>query len=210
MRTIFCKTNYHNYKPLVNELFKKTDFAQPFFNAQEIKTANGFKAFKKQLEWLSGRYMIKQLIHSQFLPDLSLEQISIGTLEEGAPFVTALPDLPVSLSHSYDFTAAAACEDRSRTIGLDIEKIRKKPDAGFIKTAFTQKEIRQMPDTAESIFRHWTIKEAFLKYIKRGFNESLHKVEVIDNTILHHGKKMDLTIQSLKIADDYILSLVCD
>ena len=124
--------------------------------------------------------------------------------------VTNLPDLPMSLSHSYDFTAAAVCENRSKTIGLDIEKIREKPDHAFMKTAFTKQEIRHIPDTAESIFTHWTIKEAYLKYIKKGFHESLHKVEVIDNTIYHHGKKKAVTVQSIKIAEDYILSLVCD
>lgn len=210
IRSIFSKTTYHNYRPMVNEIFKKDDFVPGIFHTDEMNIVNGFKAFKKQAEWLSGRYLVKQLIHSRFLGDSPLDRITLGALDQGAPFVSNLPDLPVSLSHSYDYTAVAVCGDTGKTIGLDLEKIQKKPDHGFLKTAFTSREIRHMPDDAESIFKHWTIKEAFLKYIKKGFHESLHKVEVIDNTIRHHGTRLDLTIRSAKIADDYIVSLVCD
>lgn len=211
IRSIFCKTVYHNYTALVNEIFEKNDFVPGLFSQGEIDTVNSFKAFKKQIEWLSGRYLIKQLIGTNYLPKMPRNRIMLGALEQGAPFVIDLPDLPISLSHSYDYTAAAVCHDRSKTIGLDLEKIREKPDRTFLKTAFTKEEIRHMPDTAESIFKHWTIKEAFLKYIKKGFNESLHKVEVIDNTIYHRGeKKTVVNFQSVKITKDYILSLVHD
>ncbi len=208
--SIFSKTSYHNSRPLVNEIFQKADFKPDLFNRNELIAVNGFKAFKKQLEWLSGRFLVKSMIQDLFLPHTGLDDISLGALDEGAPFVIQMPDLPVSLSHSYDYTAAAVCRDRTKTLGLDIEKIREKPDDAFMNTAFTKEEIRHMPDDAFSVFTHWTVKEAYLKYIKRGFNESLHKVEVIDNTIRHHGRPVDLTIQSVKIAEDYVLSLVCD
>ena len=210
IRSIFSKTTYHTYKPMVNEIFKKEDFEPGVFHRDEMAAVNGFKAFKKQVEWLSGRYLAKQLIRSRFLPDTPLDRICLGALDEGAPFVRILPDLPVSLSHSHDYTAVAVCDDRLRTIGIDLEKIRQKPDDGFMKTAFTRRERSRMPDTAASVFTHWTVKEAFLKYIKKGFHESLHKVEIINHTIWHHGKQLDLTIRSVNITDEYVLSLVFD
>jgi len=195
---------------MVNEIFQKDDFIAPFFSHEEISTINGFRALKKQIEWISGRYLIKQMIQQLFLKSASLDQIILSYLEQGAPFLTSHPDLPVSLSHSNDYTAAACCKNKKKTLGIDIEKIAKKPDVYFMKTAFTQNEILNLKDDVLEIFKNWTIKEAYLKYIQKGFNESLHRVEVINNEILHNNKKINVDIFSTIINDDYVLSLVSD
>ncbi|MFH2061218.1 MAG: 4'-phosphopantetheinyl transferase superfamily protein [Pseudomonadota bacterium] len=201
---------YHNLQPMVNEIFKKEDFDISCFNLSEIKAINSFKALKKQMEWMAGRYIIKQMIHSVFLNDLPLEKINLSYHNHGAPFVTNHPDIPISLSHSHDYTAAACSIIPDQTLGIDIEKISKKPGHAFLNTAFTKIEIMNMEDDAASIFKHWTIKEAYLKYIKEGFNESLHKVEFIKDHIYHHQKRIDVDIFSTRISTDYVLSLVSD
>ncbi|WP_457552152.1 4'-phosphopantetheinyl transferase family protein [Desulfobacula sp.] len=208
---VFSKKTYHNVKPLRNETFKKNDFIKPFFSEEEINTINSFKALKKQIEWICGRYLIKQMVQHLFLFNVSFDQITLSYLEQGAPFLTLNPDIPVSLSHSNDFTTAACTENKGQTIGIDIEKIAKKPDAYFMKTAFTQNEILNLEDeTAVQIFKNWTIKEAYLKYIKKGFNESLHKVEVLNNKIWHNKKRINVDVYSTFIDDEYVLSLVSD
>ncbi len=210
INSFFTSGTYHNCRPMVNEIFKKQDFAFPCFNDAEIKTINQFKALKKQLEWMAGRYLIKQMIQTFFLKDLPLERITLSYKDQGAPFVTDHPDIPISLSHSNEYTAVACSLNLKQTLGIDVEKISKKPDAAFLKTAFTKNEIMHMPDEAAQIFRHWTIKEAYLKYIKKGFNESLHKVEVIHDQIFHHEKTIGVDIFSTQIENDYMLSLVSD
>lgn len=209
IQSIFGDRKVHHTRPQVNETFKKEDFISPVFSRAELHTINGFKALKKQIEWISGRYLIKQMMQHFFLKTVPLDHITLSYLDEGAPFVTNAPDIPVSLSHSNDYTAVACCENTHRTIGIDIEKITKKPDIYFLKTAFTQNEILNLKDDAARIFKHWTIKEAYLKYIKKGFNESLHKVEVINNEILHNQKKIDVDVYSAFI-DEYVLSLISD
>ena len=114
------------------------------------------------------------------------------------------------MSHSNDYTAAACCKDKGETIGVDIEKITKAPDSFFMKTAFTQNEILNLKNQAALIFKNWTIKEAYLKYIKKGFNESLQKVEVINNEIFHNNNKINVNVFSTFIDTDYVLSLVSD
>ena len=210
IHSIFNKGRSCDFKSMVNEIFQKDDFIAPFFSHEEISTINGFRALKKQIEWISGRYLIKQMIQQLFLKSASLDQIILSYLEQGAPFLTSHPDLPVSLSHSNNYTAAACCKDKKKTLGIDIEKIAKKPDVYFMKTAFTQNEILNLKDDALEIFKNWTIKEAYLKYIQKGFNESLHRVEVINNEILHNNKKINVDIFSTIINDDYVLSLVSD
>ena len=208
IHSIFSKDTYHNFRPMVNEIFKKKDFIEVFLNNEEINTINNFKALKKQIEWICGRYIIKRMIQHVFFQGSSLDQITLSYLEQGAPFLTDYPDIPVSLSHSNDYTAAACCKNKEQTIGIDIEKITKKPDIYFIRTAFTQNEILNLKDDAAQIIKNWTIKEAYLKFIKKGFNESLHRVEVIDNEILHNKKKINVDVCSTFIDNDYVLSLV--
>lgn len=45
--SIFIKGRYHNYRPVMNEIFGKDDFIKPFLSGEEIRTINGFKALKK-------------------------------------------------------------------------------------------------------------------------------------------------------------------
>jgi len=207
IESILSNGIHPDYKSILNELFKKNNFIKPFFNDEEISTINSFKALKKQIEWVSGRVLIKQMLHHFFLKTVPFDQITLSYLEQGAPFVTQRPFIPVSLSHSSDYTTAACCKDKGQIIGLDIEKIANKPDIFFLKTAFTQNEIVHLKDNTDRIFKNWTIKEAYLKYIKKGFNESLHSVEVINDEIWHNKKKISVDVYSTFI-DDYVLSLV--
>lgn len=194
---------------MVNQIFQKDDFDPAFLNSEEIEAVNRFKALKKQTEWFCGRYLMKEMIRYVFLKEIPLSGITISYLDQGAPMIENCPDIPISLSHSNDYTTVACSTDKSLTFGIDTEKIADKPDSYFLKTAFTQNEIEHLDDTAEHIFKNWTIKEAYLKYIKKGFNESLKKVEVINNTIYHHGKKMALDVSS-QFIDGYVISLVSD
>jgi len=205
---VFVAAPDPNYKRMPCQEIKQKNFSIPFLSTSELTTVNGFKAQKKQIEWICGRFALKTLTRELCCPT-PLSDIKISYQEKGAPFLNDYPDIPISLSHSGDYTAAALSLNH-RTMGIDIEKIRKKPDAFFMKTAFTQREISQIPPTARDIYRHWTLKEAFLKYIKMGFNESLHMVEIIDNEIFHHGEKQILNSWSRTIDDQYILNIVAD
>jgi len=208
IHSIFKEKKFSDFRALPNEVFEKKDFMTPFLAPEEIRTINGFKALKKQMEWISGRYLIKQMMQQAFLENTCPDQITLSYLAQGAPFLTTHPDMPVSLSHSNDYTAAAWCKNKGQTIGIDIEKITKMPDAFFMKTAFTQNEILNLKQGAAQVFKNWTIKEAYLKYIKKGFNESLHRVEVINDEIWHDSRKINVAVYSTLINDDYVLSLV--
>jgi len=208
IESVLHSRSHPDVKQMRNSLFVKNNFLLPFLNSEEIDIINGFKAQKKQMEWMSGRYLVKLMIQSAFLHNTSLEQINIDYLDEGAPFLNSAPEIPISLSHSNNYTAAACSKNRTKIMGIDIEKIGKKPDAWFLKTAFTKKEISHLQDSSASIFKNWTIKEAYLKYIKKGFNESLHNVEVIDAAIWHNKTRINVDIYSTIVDNDYILSLV--
>ncbi len=206
---IFSKATYHNFKFPVNEIFKKNDFPQSFLSDGEILTLNGFRALKKQIEWVCGRYLLKQMTAGCFPDSLPLDRITFSYGPEGAPFPDNLPRMPLSLTHSHDYVAAACSTDFGIGLGLDVEKIGAMPDPWFLKTAFTQNELRYLENDPAEVFRHWTIKEAYLKYIKKGFHENLHRVEVIHDAVFHHGRRADVDIFCRTLDPDYMMSLVC-
>ncbi len=207
-QSLLCDKTVYDSSQIKNILFSKDHFSISFLSGDEIDTLNGFKAMKKQIEWMSGRYLIKLMIKYHFFHDLPLEKINLAYLDEGAPFLTCDPDIPFSISHSNNYAVAVCCKNRKKTVGIDIEKITEKTDTLFLKTAFTKKEISYLQDNAASVFRNWTIKEAYLKYIKKGFNESLHNVEIIGNDIWHNKTRIKVNVFSTLISENYILSLV--
>jgi 4'-phosphopantetheinyl transferase len=207
---IFCTPPDLSYKTMANRFFEPNNFKIAFLSTEELATVNGFKAQKKQVEWICGRFSLKTLVKEALDPTIPLSNIQISYQEKGAPFLNAYPDVPISLSHSGDYTAVSLGQNRRTTMGIDIEQIGKMPDTFFMKTAFTPREIHHMTQTAHEIFRHWTLKEAFLKYIKMGFNENLHMVEIIGEQIFHQEKKQRLNSWSRTIEDQYILSIVAD
>ncbi len=238
MDYVFSEKKYcsSNFKVQRSIFFKKSDLTANFFSEEELDTINGFKAFKKQIEWMAGRCLIKHMvlkysdrekIHSvTYIKNrtkknqkIKLDHIIISHHDQGAPFLEKWPLLKISISHSGKYAAAAICVIKEKEIGLDIEKIGKMPDASFMKLAFTEKEIASLkhypqntPQCHEEIFKKWTLKEAFLKFIKKGFNESLHRVEILDNQIFHNNRKQAVSIFSTIIGNDikerYSLSMI--
>jgi 4'-phosphopantetheinyl transferase len=199
-----------NYNIIRNRTIDKNDFLIPFLSDSELETLNKFKSFKKQIEWFSGRFLLKNCL-SLLINDVDdLQNILVAYEKEGAPFLPGFPHIKISLSHSGNMAVLGVCVKQDVDIGIDIEQFRKKPDENFLKAAFTQNEIINMDDTVESILRNWTAKEAFLKYIKKGFNESLHKVEIIDNRVFHNKQEMRVSLFSEIIDNDYVLSMVTD
>ena len=197
-----------NYNIIRNQTIDKQDFLIPYLSDLELKTLNNFKSLKKQIEWLSGRFLLKSCL-SLFLKDIDkLENIKVVYEKEGAPFLPGFPNIKISLSHSGNYAAVGICTDNNLDIGIDLEEFRKKPDKSFIKTAFTQNEIKSMDNTIEDILTKWTVKEAFLKYIKKGFNESLHRVEVIGKRVLYNQKEVQVSVFSEIINKSYVLSSV--
>jgi 4'-phosphopantetheinyl transferase len=189
-------------------MFDPRMFTIIFLSDDEMRQVNRFKALKKQIEWLCGRFAVKTLARDLLGLDMPLEEIRIAYREKGAPYLAQFPQVPISLSHSGNYTAAAISLDPGIGVGIDIEKIGDMPAPSFMNTAFTKQEIAHMPAAASAVFANWTLKEAFLKYLGLGFNESLHHVAVIDAQIFHHGKSQPVSTWQAVIDGRYALSLV--
>ena len=204
-----------DFRAMRSRIFDRSSFSRTFLHPDELADINGFKTLKKQVERICSRFLIKQLLrHTLQLENTPYPDITIAYEDQGAPYLPGHESRSISLSHSNDLTAGAiSLNDRTR-IGLDIECIEKMPDEYFLKTAFTARECDTLVREAPSIYRQWTIKEAYLKFIKKGFNESLHQVEIVNDRIYHHGGPADVRIHSWRISSsienspEYAVSLV--
>ena len=59
------------------------------------------------------------------------------------------------------------------------------------------------------VYKNWTIKEAFLKYIKRGFHEPIYNIEILDDILYYKGEQQNhLTSVSKFLYNDYVLSII--
>jgi 4'-phosphopantetheinyl transferase len=206
--TVFRPGMQPDGQSMKHRVFDYPMFEKQFLSHDEMVQGNRFKALKKQMEWICGRFALKSLAKDALDLDLDLEKIRITYREKGAPYLVQFPRVPISLSHSGDYTAVALSRDPDILLGIDIEKITDLPGASFMKTAFTKEEIAHMPKTAEAVFANWTLKEAFLKYLGLGFNESLHKVSVINRQIFHNSQEQAVNTRLEIIDDRYALGLV--
>ena len=178
-----------------------------YFSKSDFKRVNNFKILKKQAEWMAGRVAVKRLAA------LSLNEkenrIKISVKEGGAPFLHDFPDSRISISHSEQF-AVACIGLHKRMVAVDIEKIEAGRMKSIGRVAFSIRELEQLKNKSDDVYyTFWTVKEAFLKYIEKGFAEGLKKVEFLDGDIFHYEKKVaGIIIDSRIIEKDYAFTMI--
>ncbi len=208
LKTLHDNHRFHEFASRRPARFSPHDFTHPFLSSEELERVNQFKSLKKQIEWMAGRSLVKEMVGAVTPKGTVISDITIEYREEGAPFLPRYPETQVSITHSGNYAAVALCCDHHRTMGLDLEAIGPVPEPGFMRLAFTPREREYMGSDPIKIFRSWTLKEAFLKYIQRGFNESLHQVEILDDVILYRDVKARVNLFSATLGPDYLISLV--
>ena len=101
-------------------------------------------------------------------------------------------DLQFNLSHSEDLTLIAV--SRGTAVGIDVERMRRIPDALQIVNRFfsldERRYLNSLPpaEFEEGFFACWTAKEAFLKGIGKGLSHPLENFSII----LSNGESVGL------------------
>ena len=178
-----------------------------FFSDHDFQRINRFKVLKKQVEWMAGKIAVKILAEIQGLSHDGHTQVAAE--ESGAPFLTDFPRIPISISHSGDYAVAAMGHPGQR-LALDIERVEAERMRSIMHVAFSDREQARLSGKSDKdLYLAWTMKEAFLKYIKKGFSEGLKKVEIMEDRILYHGETVgDIEISTEFFQDDYAFSLI--
>jgi len=178
-----------------------------YFTADDFQRINHFKVMKKQVEWMAGKAAVKILACEKGLAPES--EIRLAAEDSGAPFLMDFPDIPISISHSGDY-AVCAMGERDGIVAVDIEQIEPGRMQTFVRVAFSDREIQLLQGRSDQDhYLAWTMKEAFLKYIKKGFAEGLKKVEIMNGQIIHHGQPvLGIEILSELFENDYALTVI--
>lgn len=188
-------------------LFQLESDLSAFFSRDEFEIINRLKVLKKQVEWMAGRAAIKNLVASMGLA--SRNSVAVSYEKCGAPFLCKFPELTISISHSGSY-AVAGIGKSGAAVAVDIEKIvyyRMKSISGV---AFTERELDHLQNAEEKEFYiNWTRKEAFVKYVKKGFTEGLKSVEIINGAVIHNGTPVNgISIDSEIIAEEYAFTII--
>ena len=155
----------------------------------EIETVQRFKSFKRQVEWLAGRLAVKNLVAACLDPGRPATEINIYHERDGAPFLPDFTNHCLSITHAGRFAVAGLSPDPAQAIGVDIERLPVPSNEAFLDLAFSQRERAALdPADQPALVRAWTLKEAYLKYIRQGFHQSLKQVEFLEGVLLDGGQ----------------------
>ena len=213
IRQYMVGVSVDTYRSSKNVNLDKSFFKKEILSKEEIDFINTFKTLKKQVEWTCGRFAVKTLVVSHEVSNFTpynYDDVTVSYRKEGAPYLKDFPDYRISISHSKEYALAGLCTNPAVSFGLDIEKIVFNDVNPVINVAFSDKEIKNFQDmTHAKIYKDFTLKEAFLKYIKKGFNESLKKIEIINGKIYWYNELVtNLKVVSKVLKSRYAFSLL--
>lgn len=177
--------------------------AEEFLNERELAVYKAFKIDKRKKEWLGGRYALKTLACNFF--NFDIKHMEVKNLASGKPilFVPGGTKLPVSITHSGAY-AAAAIALTGQAIGLDIEAIEQRSPT-WVKQCFDKREISS--NSAPFLTELWAKKEAVLKFLGVGLKLSCADINFIFGKLEFQGKALDMWAKqgspniSLKVQD---------
>ena len=181
---------------------------EALFMAAETERASGFRVLKKQAEWLCGRLAVKQAVAEVL--GVSPRGVTVDTEPEGAPFLAGNKATPISISHSGDHAVAVVSTRTGCRVAVDLEQVEAGRMPHVARVAFTPREINELDGASDAEwYRRWTLKEAYLKYIAKGFHESLKKVEILNRGICHNGEAVaGIAWDTPQFREGYQLSVV--
>lgn len=119
---------------------------------------------------LASRALLRALLHHQW--ENGWSRTPVDHTPKGAPFLRSEPECSISVSHSGQLVAVAACEGNS--IGIDIERIDLKLSMMSIaRKRFHTFETRALASMGrharpDAFFAWWAAKEAVAKCLRQG------------------------------------------
>ena len=154
----------------------------------ELERYQSFRFDKRARDWLSGRWVAKNLIFSLLETEnsLSMVDITVGNHPAGDPFVILRGEIlngSLSISHRGGKSTAAFTSIPNVSIGIDLELIEEKSE-GFIEDYFTERETKGVMSFTKvgkrDLFASllWSAKEAILKAHQIGLRIDTREMEL--------------------------------
>ncbi|HYG38073.1 MAG TPA: 4'-phosphopantetheinyl transferase superfamily protein [Cytophagales bacterium] len=196
----YCKWGIWEINESLDELIHKVDF--------DIEDKSEYEQIHnetKQLEWLTGKLLIKGLVEH-----CGAKYSGIYKDSQGKPFLHNLP-YHISITHSNKYVGCII--NFRSSVGIDLEKIKVK--VHNVQTKFlSAPEIETANEDLETLTKFWCAKEALYKLIgKKGviFSRDINvdlNIESLNGSgfIYYNGIVYTKDIQIKKL-EDYIVAL---
>ncbi len=144
-----------------------------YLSPDETDRARGFRFEEHRRRFIAGRGILRRLLGTYL--ELNPRKLRFSRGRYGKPFLAPnTGSFPLSFTMSRSKDLALFAVTRSRSVGIDIEKIRPLPDAEPIARSYFHPDefsyLKSLPeeDRTEGFFDIWTRKEAYLKALGRG------------------------------------------
>ncbi|MFM7681464.1 MAG: 4'-phosphopantetheinyl transferase family protein [Bacteroidota bacterium] len=129
-------------------------------------------AIQRKKESLLARYLINEICKKQNL--VSIYECGFKKDNKGRPYFVNQPDLFISITHcdGYVFVAVS-----NSAVGIDFEKI----DLNSIedlKIAFNDTDWKIVSNDVNSLFKYFSLKEAYSKMIGTGFTSEPADIQI--------------------------------
>ena len=190
---ILQKIKNQDYQIAVMKIYESLN---QLIKLSDIQNISKFKTERRKKEILSTRLLLNKL----------LPNATISYNKYGAPYLEN--DNFISISHSIKFVAIIISKFR---VGIDIEKITKKPlrlSSKFIANS------EHFPLSEEKATLIWSCKEAIYKWHQKGNINFISDIKISKFNVKNEGKLIakfkhqKLTLHYQKI-NDYFLVYVC-
>lgn len=185
--------NYTNWNPTQADICQGFSSVQPEERIRLLKFV--YQADLKAS--LAGRLMLRRAVAE--LTGLDNAEIQLLRTERGRPYVSGHPELKINLSHAGNFTVLAAQSHQNINhtkdnqeptfLGIDVmplkdSRINRTEDFfRIMKRQFTDHEWETIKsfvtesDQLASFYRHWCLKESYVKAVGTGLNIDLRTIE---------------------------------
>ncbi|WP_027126991.1 4'-phosphopantetheinyl transferase family protein [Gelidibacter mesophilus] len=195
------------YKIELFQFEKTIIYLSDFLSPEERIRANGYHFEKTKNQFIICRILLKFLLAEHLKININLISIELDSLKK--PFLASHPFVFFNVSHAGDYALIAISKN---SIGIDIEFIDKKfVYNDILAHVFNRTEIDEIVTSNSEhlyFYRFWTRKEAIVKAIGKGIDDSLSEITVTDGShslpsTLIGGFKTINTF-SFKVNADYI------
>ena len=139
---------------------------------------NQKKHYYKEID--QNNYLISRaIINTIFANVLKIKEREVvwKYTEYKKPYISNAMGLKFNLSHTKGAVIIALAKNN---IGVDIEYIDTKFDYLDIVMGYFSKQEKAKIDTVFAFYKHWVVKEAYLKYKGIGLLQDLSSVKVVD------------------------------
>ncbi|XP_048007226.1 L-aminoadipate-semialdehyde dehydrogenase-phosphopantetheinyl transferase [Leguminivora glycinivorella] len=180
--------NIITWKPTYEEILSASSYIQ----LEEKERLDRFVYQDDVKSSLIGRLMMRKFIHIS--TGIPYNELTFARDERGKPYLVGAGDVPINfnVSHQGDYSVLAGHKERN--IGIDVMKVEppvNKNVPEFFRLMTKQfsahewrtiKGYRTEKEQLKCFYRHWCLKEAYVKNIGVGLTIALNKITFVINT----------------------------